>query len=110
MRRIGGPVDPRPRLGLRAMSSTARRAGALVAVLTCLIAPAAAAQDSNLPPLSGKFPGSGRATPTPTATAQPTATPSPTATPEPTATPSPQPRPAALARTGSDTPPLFALG
>jgi hypothetical protein len=72
-----------------------------------------------LPKLRTKFPGSGsQTTPTPTPTPTPTATPTEEPTAEPSATPTASPKPTAtpkpdgneLARTGSDAPPLLALG
>jgi hypothetical protein len=118
------------------MSPSARRAGAVVAVLICMIVPnAVSAQepmltaqieegtpfDNDLPGLKDKFPGSKgqkTPTPTPTATEEPTATATPSPTPTATATKTPEPsptptataKPGDLARTGSDSPPLFALG
>jgi hypothetical protein len=116
------------------MSLRARRAGSAVAVLICLLAPnVAPAQEpvlvaqideagepqpfGSLPPIRSKFPGSGSQTnPTPTPTEEPTATPTATETPEPTPTRTPEPTATAkpgdidLVRTGSDDPPLLALG
>ena len=83
------------------MSLAARRAAPVAVVLACaFLAGPAHAQDSDLPPLSGKPSVKlGKGTPTPT----PTATPAATAT----ATPEAQPR-EQLAATGSE-PLLLAL-